>query len=196
MRKAVEGAKYDVVIALGKRKLPGDVHLSVESGLTALAAGELLANGTAKRVIFTGGHTDGKDNPSEARSMFYHMDRKYKGYADSATLEEGALDTSNNAKNTRGSIKPGEKVGLLSVDYHLPRASRVFGSHGIYADAIGAEGVLRKKSDSMGRVLDKYHNSCRHRIELLKEMILAPISWVDPKGIMLRGLAYLLRGRK
>jgi uncharacterized SAM-binding protein YcdF (DUF218 family) len=194
-----EQPKYDIVIALGKNWEKGNKKLSLESRMTALAAGKLLADGVAKRAIFSGGYTAGDKMPSEARGMGLHMFRrsKYKGQAANADLEEASLDTSRNAENVKKGLKGDEKVLLLSMRYHFPRARRIFKSYGIKADIMYSDRVLKGESPHMDRFLRNYFWSPRHLYEKLKEkLILNPISWIDRKGKMLRSLATFLRGRK
>ena len=73
-----EPRKFQAVIVLGKnwREYPSEkptqdwkLRLSIESEMSALAAGELFKQGRTERIIFSGGRTAGKDLPSEAAAM-------------------------------------------------------------------------------------------------------------------------------
>lgn len=192
MKNTDNTPKYDVVIALGKNWAPGQKRLSLESRMTALAAGKLLKEGVAKKAIFSGGYTAGSEMPSEAGAMLTHMGLSYKDQVYKVELEDESLDTSRNAENVKNSLGKKDKVLLLSIGYHFPRAKRIFDSYGVKADTISSEEVLEE--GRMNDFLGNYHKSLRHRFETAKEvLILNPISLVDRKGIALRGLASFLR---
>lgn len=196
MEKYNGNLKYDVVIALGKNWGPDQKRLSLESRMTAVAAGKLLKDGVAKKVIFSGGYTAGNEMPSEAGAMLKHMARNYGDQVEKVYLEDESLDTSRNAENVRGLIDEGDRVMLLSVGYHFPRAKRIFGSYGVEADVMSSEKVLADNNHT-DKFLKNYRESLRHKFEAAKEtLILNPISLVDRKGIALRGIASLLRKGK
>ena len=189
-------SKYRFVIALGKNWDSEQNRLSIESRMTALAAGKLLEDGVVDRVIFSGGHTAGSDMPSEGQAMLDHMGLVYKDQVHKASVEGESLDTSRNAEYVRDSIEPDKKSLLLSVGYHVPRATRIFDGYGIETDPMSSESVLADERGSMDRFLENYSRSNRHRFEVAKEGILRMINLVDRKGIMLRGLATVLRSGK
>ena len=195
--------QYDVAIALGKNwgpnKRPNSKpkRLSLESRMTALAAGKLLKDKVVGKIIFSGGYTAGNEMPSEAKAMQNYMDRSYRNKAEEVYLEDKSLDTSRNAENIKDLIKEKDNVLLLSVGYHFPRAKRIFNNYGIKADIISSEEVLSGNDSRMDRFLKNYHGSFRHFFETAKEtLILNPISWVDKKGLALRYVTSLLRKRK
>lgn len=148
---------FDAIVVLGKnigvdyprariRQTKG--YLSPHSKLNVLAAGDLYAAGTTDRIIFSSGHTSGKNYPSEADAMKRFLLERFPEIPEEAIiLEENSLDTWENAKEVKKVIKQNrfESVGLLTVEFHLERAAFLFASERIYAIPLSTDRVINDR---------------------------------------------------
>lgn len=109
---------------------PDAIRLSIESEITAEAAGILYRQGIAYSIIFSGGHTAGPAYPSEAAkmrdAMYAHFDASEIPCANTV-LEEVSYDTATNLKivKERMSELGIDEIILLTIGYHLPRVKRL-----------------------------------------------------------------------
>jgi uncharacterized SAM-binding protein YcdF (DUF218 family) len=109
---------------------PRDIELSIESRMTAEAAGVLLQRGAGDLIIFSGGHTAGREYPTEAAKMFEAMRGQFSEEEVPSTaikLEQESLDTAGNLREIQERL-PGYEVDrlvLVTVGYHLPRVRRL-----------------------------------------------------------------------
>lgn len=123
------------ILALGKNwelPIPDDPsHLkpSIETEITAEAAGLLFERGAGDLIIFSGGHTAGPEYPSEARGQRDSL-RGHERFNEAAIpeeaiiLEEESGSTAGNFRNVKARL---EEYGvsnliLATVGYHMPRA--------------------------------------------------------------------------
>src|SRR5581483_10374408 len=83
---------------------PSDIRLSIESEMTAEAAGILFTRGVGDLIIFSTGHTAGSRYPSEAskmrEAMYRHFDCAEVPLAQTV-LEEDSYDTATNLANVK-----------------------------------------------------------------------------------------------
>lgn len=98
------------------------------------------------QIIFSGGRTDGANQPSEAEKMQEIFTKKIQNDVDFATrnfevfTENNSSDTEENAENVlalfHGKI---QKILLLSDTTHIIRASHAFSRRGIGVEKIISE---------------------------------------------------------
>lgn len=204
-------AVLDVVVALGKNwdfSIEGKrIYLSLESKLTALAAAELYAQKNVKSIIFSGGETAGLDSngnayPSEAEEMkkFIRIFFQKSEIPDKAIiLEEKSIDTAGNAEEVRKIIKAKkfERIGLLTVGFHLPRAKEIFKNHNVsIAEYFSSEEILKNKNLYYDKLINDYYWSTKYFTEIIKETVgLGLVHTIDPTGKMLRKITSQTRGK-
>jgi uncharacterized SAM-binding protein YcdF (DUF218 family) len=188
-----------ILVALGKNWKRGPGGLSIESKMSALAAGEIWTRGGASLLILSGGRTGGRRRPSEAEAMWALMLRCscLRGIPESAVvLEDRAIDTAGNAEEVGRILSElgVSEAAILTVGYHLPAARQLFESFGVRVTAaIAAEEVLGGRSRHYGRFLSRWRVSRRVRVERGKELARRALLRVDPKGRVLRVITSVVR---
>ncbi|HSX17505.1 MAG TPA: YdcF family protein [Patescibacteria group bacterium] len=131
---------------------PAEIQLSLDSRLTAVAAGVLYMAGVADKIIFSTGHTAGEEYPTEAAAQLKEM-RRFFGPdqipEDDVMLEEDSFDTAGNVEQTRRLIDEGHISGahLLTLGYHLPRLGRLARRQGIPILGMHASDKVVGRSD-------------------------------------------------
>lgn len=120
------------ILAHGKNwevPVPDDPTLarpSIETRMTAEAAGVLLTHGVGDMIIFAGGHTAGPEYPSEAEVMRQTL-REHFGEDEvpdeAVRLEDQSSSTAEQLTIVRKLLPEygADDVILLTVGYHLPR---------------------------------------------------------------------------
>lgn len=199
----------DILVVLGKnigversrqqiRRNPR--HLSMESKFNVRAAGQIAAAGLVHDgIIFSSGHTAGKDVASEAFAMFgYYLDRFPKNTVP-VVLEEGSFETSTNAKEVKNMLeRPGREdatVGLITVGYHLDRAKKFFENYGVELAYWGAsEDWVRQESQRHARLVSQAYTSDRVRMEEVQEQRRRIVQKFDRKGRIPQLLTRVTRG--
>lgn len=123
---------------------PADIRLSIESNLTADAAGWLLAKHEtqAEHIILSTGFTAGPEYPSEAAAMRDRLRERFSttDIPDEALLmEESSFDTTGNLHAVQALCEEHGIDGLvlLSIGYHLPRI-RHLARHILTVPVVGA----------------------------------------------------------
>ena len=207
----VEKPQFDVIVALGKNwRLPitaPQIHLSIESKMTALAAGQLYTDGRVGKIIFSTGETAGKNlqghpYPAEADEMKKFLRRFFseEQIPNSAIeLENHSFDTAGNAEEVKTIINNLhlQKVALLTVGFHLPRSMRLFKNYGVnIQQGLSSEQILEARSSRYQRFLDAYHQSDRYRALTSTERKVNAISIIDRKGKLIRLITKRSRHRE
>lgn len=179
------------IVALGKGielLRDGKVRLRVETKLTALATVAYFKKGVGEKIIFSGGHTKGKDKPSEARVMFDFVKQHFPeiSLAD-IILEEKSVDTADNAFWVKKILPQDAKIILITTSYHLPRSKKIFKNYSVLVDeAIPAEKILQNESGKFDFVLRKYNYRRKLREIIWESVCLFLVDTIDPKGMILR----------
>ena len=173
------------------------LHLSLESKMTALAAGHLARSGRADAMLLSGGRTAGPDWPSEAEAMRAYIRKKFPDVPDQAILlEESSIDTAENAEliRTMTQDRAPRRITLLTIGFHLPRSLAIFPIHGLPIEhGIASEDVLAERSPRHRAFILKYEKSPRVVAERAKEALLRLLLLVDPKAKIPRLLTRWLR---
>lgn len=201
---------FDAVIVLGKNwrgypftpaRSPEEgsrLHLSIESKMSALAAGEMYQAGLTKKLIFSTGKTLGEAWPSQARAMWEFTKKEYPDIPEeSVLLEEESWDTTENAEEVKKIMDTNhiDTTALLTVDYHLPRAEKIFRAYGMNVIPVPSEEMLVRRSDHYKKFVENFHNSKIVKEEKLKEAILRGILLIDKKGQLPRRISRRIRGK-
>ena len=138
--------KMDPLVVLGKnigvdwtpeRVRNQRFNLSPHSRINVLAAGIIYKAGLTGKIIFSTGHTSGKNVPSEAEAMKRQLLRIFPSIPDEdVLLEEESLDTWTNASKFKRIQKDKgyKNMGLLTVGFHLKRAEYLFERAGVDID--------------------------------------------------------------
>jgi hypothetical protein len=159
MVENIRPGAYDAVVGLGAGVLPDpDERASSLAGddRRIRALGTYLAAayfGAAPTVGFSGGHTNGPAQPSEAASMarFVQSAAFKAAYARLAkspiagyVLEERSTSTAENVVQLAAlaSQRGWRRVLIVTSHYHLPRASHLVQSQGLGAEVIPAEALI------------------------------------------------------
>ena len=202
--------KFDAIIALGKNwRLPIEgsrIYLSIESKITAIAAGQMYVDGRAGGIIFSTGQTAGINKeigqpyPTEAEEMKRFM----RIYFNEDQIPESAIkteaisfDTAGNAEEVKKILEDEKlkKVAVLTIGSHKRRSGKIFANYGVSVTAIASQDVLKNRNGHYDKFLNEYAWSTRHAKELLKETILNTLLFVDPKGEKLRAVTTKSRNR-
>lgn len=185
---------------------PADIEPSIESRMTAEAAGVLFTQGVGGMIIFSGGHTAGPDYPSEAAKMRETL-YGYFGESDIppelTDLEEESHDTASNLAIVKERMADYgvDSLILLTVGYHLPRVRRLArvldvpvsgafrsdhvirerhgGANHLYARTVVEEAMDRRSAKPLVRSASAY----------ALEAAGWGVSFIDPKGHRLGKLA-------
>lgn len=190
---------FPVVVVLGggfKRTDLG-VELGLPSRLRVLAAGEMLKDGIAKRIILSGGKTAGEENPSEAEVMRDYIHKRWPDIElDRIILEEESLDTTENMENTKKILDQeglGEAV-ILTSKSHLKRAQHLAREYGL-EETVGksAEDELARRSHHYEHFLERYKRSCESIKARAVEFFISSVMIVNRKGTIFRRIAHRTR---
>ena len=200
--------KLDAIVVLGHnlgtgytgerlRELPD--HLSGHSKLSVLAAAILFKEGFTDRIIFSSGHTAGKETISEAEAMRNFMKKKFPEIPDEAIiLEEKSIDTAGNAEESIKIVKQLKlsNVGLMSTRDHLKNSTVLFRRYGLnvkqensfISEEVISRYMLNGHPKNPNLFLKGYRESRQvkgdfYKRELIRKILLYAI---DPKGKLLR----------
>lgn len=187
---------YIVVLGNGLVLDRNNFKLSPESKITTLASGVLYKEKQNQKIILSGGHTKGKDSPSEATKMHEFLETQFPEIPEyNIILEENSLDTAGNAVEVKKLIPDNSRISLISFGFHLPRAKRIFENFGIVPENIYAsDKILKKLSPAYDDFLKKF--TIKRKIQkIIRELICAPLAYtIDPKGKILRIITSRTRG--
>ena len=195
--------QHDVLIALGKNWEKGSSNLSIESKITALAAGLIMRHNLSKTLILSGGHTLNPFHISEAEAMYEVLHGAFPEVAEEKIcFDNYFLTTTGNAINSNvicseaRKIKKDLDIALLTVGYHIPRAGTVFGIEGLDISAhYSSEGILSISPDiSHQKMVLGFLSSEEHIKDRRQEAILQAAMVLDRKGHFIDYLA--TRARK
>lgn len=195
------GDPLKVLIALGKNwGSRNPLILSLESQLTAYAAGLLWQKHGLDYIIFTGGQTAGKDNPSEAKAMKDFTKMYFPNIPDERIIIEGeAVDTADNAVKVINIFKNRDWFNkstnyLLTVGPHIKRAQRFFNNFGLNIfNTIYSDSVALEYSETLKKQVHEWYYSPRYKKLVTEETILRLIQRFDRKGKILRKVTHLIR---
>jgi uncharacterized SAM-binding protein YcdF (DUF218 family) len=174
------------------------LRLSLESKISALAAGHLFLSGRTDTILIASGKTAGRDWPSEADAMRRYLARRFPGIPETAVrLEDASLDTADNARLVAALLRASapRSIALLTVGFHLPRSLRLFSTHGLAVErGVAAEDVVAQRSARHRAFIARYLASRRVRTERVKEALLRLLLVIDPTAAIPRLLTKRLRG--
>lgn len=210
--KEVEPKTFDVVVALGKNwRLPimkeEQIHLSLESKMTTLAAAYLYLSGRVKNILFSTGHTAGKNMndqlfPTESNQMYAFLRRYFPESAipDTAIfLEEHSFDTAGNAEEVNKIVAEQrfKSICVLTVGFHLARSEQVFKNYGVSVSKFfSSQKILQEKDPRYIPFIRKYFWSKRHFREIARESIgFLLVKTFDRRGMFLRKITTQTRNR-
>lgn len=182
------------------------VTLSIDSQISALAAGWKFVKEKFDYLIFSTGKTAGEDWPSEAQAMKDFLlknlpKEKYFLPEEKIILEEISFDTAGNAEEV-GKIFvdrdwSNQEITLMTVGYHLPRARKLFFNFGA---AFTYEANSYEEMAKMGCVYASLANKRKFsfgvKLEKIKEAFLLFFLIFDYHGKMIRKLAKKVRHQK
>ncbi len=200
---------FDALVVLGRnwREYPGGkspeefkLHLSVESKMSAVAAGEMFRQGLVETVIFSGGKTAGQKFPSEAAAMAEYLKKKYPEIPERAiVLEEESIDTPENAEQVARMVQNNlelKTIALLTGNIHLPRAQALFKEFGVETHPFPAEDELKGISKEYEQFIEAYSKLSLEGVTAqVREWVLRSLLWVDPKGKIPRVVTNVLRNK-
>jgi uncharacterized SAM-binding protein YcdF (DUF218 family) len=115
---------------------PTEIQLSLDSRLTAMAAGILYMDGVAEKIVFSSGKTAGDAYPAESTAQFAELRRYFTSEQipdDDVLSEDESFDTAGNVINIKQWVDEG-RIGAvygLTVGYHVPRLRRLAARHGL-----------------------------------------------------------------
>ncbi len=186
------------IIGLGKALTfdeYGKIMLAPESKATAYTGAFFCAKGNLDKLIFSGGKTQGEKYPSEAELMREHIYKNIsKSIADFITLETESKTTWSNARNTKKILEDNisQKIGLLTIGYHLPRATKIFKREG-FSNLIpfASEDY---SSESYLAEISEYLKSFKGVSERTKEIMIRAFTFFFPSGKLLENIANSTRG--
>lgn len=130
------------LIAFGKNwevpipESPADIQPSLDTRLTAMAAGLLYMDGAADSIVLSGGYTAGDDRPSEADAMHTVLREHFDEDdipARAIRFDRWSYDTATNLEAVAQMRHEGMigDVNVVTVGYHLPRVLRLAGKQGV-----------------------------------------------------------------
>ena len=138
-------AKLDAIVVLGCRVAEGS--LSAPARRRVERGARAFHEGLSERVVVAGGRR--WNRALEAEELAQELARL--GVPDSVVLrEDRSLTTAENARFTAELLAPlgAQRVGIVTCDWHMPRALWVFGRAGLLATPVPAMSppvALRKR---------------------------------------------------
>jgi len=193
----------DLLVVLGKNLGAGwtaeDVqkspdHLSVDSCINILAAGELYMPGM--HILLSGGRTIGEGLESQPVAARKYLHKKYPYIPeDDVSIEETGFDTRASAEAVAfiARVHKYKHVGLLSVGYHVKNAATLFKRWDAPLETIiASEDIVAERSKyhedyivawrGLGRVSGIKGEKNREKVRTVA------LATVDRKGRLLRRL--------
>jgi uncharacterized SAM-binding protein YcdF (DUF218 family) len=132
-------ARFDAIVVLGARVRPdGSASLALDRRVRLGCA--LLAEGLAPKLVITGGRVGGPVSEAEAARAL--IERERLAPLDRVVIEPEATTTRTNATRTRALLGDAD-VLVVSDDWHLPRARRLFARHFRRVETASAPGKMR-----------------------------------------------------
>lgn len=172
-------------------------HLSPPSRISVEASGVAIQQGLADNVIFTITNTTGdrllseeegrlshdpegigKPVPAEAELMRRYFARLFPNLADRTSTQSSSWDTFTDARETkklvkqRGIVGPDDRLVLMTVGFHLPRAWHLFRRAGLRPYVFVSERVLALRYPERAR---EFETSELYKKEARKEEIVYAI---------------------
>lgn len=205
--------KIDALIVLGNIWKPSadtkkerGHHLSIESKMRTLAAGEMFRVGLIKKIIFSGGKTAGKKWSSEAESMAKYLKKKFPEIPDEIIIiEQESFTTLENVEKVKEILeKYGiNKIAFITNGFHLKRSQIIFENEGLKAQGFITEEFLQKRTsvirDSKSQMsnykkfIEKYLGSKTQKWNNIKEAILRNLLVVDTKERIPKTISFITR---
>ncbi|MBU2564600.1 YdcF family protein [Patescibacteria group bacterium] len=191
--KEILPEKFEALVVLGKnwREYPPKkankdwpLRLSIESKMSALAAGEMFKAGLTDKIIFSTGKTAGKYWPSEAEIMSDYLKKNYSIPDDAIILEKESIDTVENAEMVAEIIEKHniKNIALMTSHYHLKRSVGLFNDYGMEVHSFPSEEMIKKRSSHYEKFVENYLKSGRVKKEKIKEAVLRSLLVIDSKG--------------
>lgn len=138
---------------------PGNGRLNLYGRINAIAASMLCLCYAPKLVIVSGGHTGGRDRPSEAELMAKIIRRSIDANTD-LFVENQATNTILNfvyAANFIDQFTKGQgELLVVAMGFHLPRIAEICKLVGISANYVAAEAVFGLRTSRHSRIVDIY----------------------------------------
>lgn len=183
-------AELQTIIVLGDgawtRDESGKPVISPYSQERAQAAASLYLEGVGSQFIFCGGHTAGKEYPSEAEVLddsFSTIIHKSGLILPERTIEGESLDTHENFENIKDLLSDDiVRVGLLTSEWHIHRAAMIArAAFGLEVEKLTAESILKRQySEFKGYYRENLKTELPSK--LIRESILIALLKLDPKG--------------
>ncbi len=131
--------RFDAIVVLGCRVLPNGQPGPAFARRLDLGCA-LVRAGAAPKLVVTGGRVS--TSISEADAALAYVEARSLAPVDRLVREDQARNTRENATRTRALL--GEaRVLVVTTDWHVPRARRVFARSFAHVRCIGAPGKLR-----------------------------------------------------
>ncbi len=182
----------DTLVVFGYGPVEGGGKLNLYARLAALAAGTLLAQGAAKRLLITGGHTGSNALPSEAALMASCLARHVPVSPGQVVLEQEAADTLDNVVLSANLLdaegRAGDRLGFLALRIHGPRVRYLAELVGLTGEFIALERVVAARSARHGRLLEgltktpSYARQAASQVRAMRGLAELPNFWLPPLG--------------
>jgi hypothetical protein len=195
MEKTVLSGQTLIVLGKGLSGNPkkGEtVELTIHSKLNAIAAGLLFYHyDKFETIVFTGGHTKGENEVSEAQAMKIYLLHQFPDIpAKHVLVESKSIDTLGNITELleHKFIAVGGTANILSVSQHLRRSKILFRNIArIKARMYSSQDVIQDHGNMLHmKMLSEFRRSSASVMESIKEFILNVLVIFDPKGKRLR----------
>jgi uncharacterized SAM-binding protein YcdF (DUF218 family) len=183
---------YKILIGLGKALETENCRacLTFESKVTAHALGLACNKRNLDKLIISGGKTAGEEYPSEAELMRDYIYKVIsKDIADFAILETESKDTWGNAREIKDILEKdlSQKIGLLTIGYHLPRATKIFEREG-FDNLIPLKSEFYLSEPCSTEYLE-YLKSPKGIYEQTRERLIQFVTSFSPEAKILRQIA-------
>jgi len=173
--------KYGILLTSGilKDEKRNRWKPDLETHMRVLAMGTLYSQGEVQKIIVTGGYLMGNENPSLAEVASIELQRKYRVPSNDITLEEGAFDLMQNAKNTADLLEEIDKIPIVVTnEWQASRAKKSFEISGLEVEVYSAEEVLVRNTPGSYHTnrkyfhfVNKFRSSPRTRLKFAKSYV-------------------------
>lgn len=185
------------IVLGGGWEMPDEDELSVETQMRVFALGELASRGVVRQAILSGGLSSEATGEREANAMAAFLGRMYPEHRLDIALDADCYDTRSSAQNVAAMLDQESPRTLITSRTHLPRATKIFRSEGVYVVPIPAEDILLGSNTTAHREFAyNYLHSRRYLKWVAMEAALRTELLVDPKGAMIKKLAALTRSEQ
>jgi uncharacterized SAM-binding protein YcdF (DUF218 family) len=181
----------------------GEILPPFDSMVRIIAGVRAYELGIAKRLIFSGGHTFGKDLPSEAEVGINFLSTSHPFWGEEAPqIPKSSIWVEKNSKSTRDNIaflanciagSNKVQIGFCTNNYHMPYVLHLARNFNLQATGISAETLAQERNpDLIEFINERYSSPEMRKIKMIQRLLRLELLF-DPTAKLPALMANLLR---